>query len=583
MKGSRKPVLRCAIYTRKSSEEGLEQAFNSLEAQREACEAYIRSQAHEGWRPTTERFDDGGHSGGTLERPAMQCLLEKVRARKIDVIVIYKIDRLTRSLSDFAKLAELFDAQKVSFVSVTQQFNTTTSMGRLMLNVLLSFAQFEREVTGERIRDKVAASKKKGMWMGGNVPLGYDAVNKALAINPAEAETVRTLYRLYLKHGRVRTVVAEAGELRLRTKVRISPEGKKSGGGQFYPGHVYGILKNPIYVGRVPHKTESYPASHAAIIDEPTWNAVQEKIAANRITNRTRLNARTRSLLAGLLIDAQGNRFTPSHAVKSGRRYRYYIERALRTGVGQAKSKTRRIPAEEIESAVRSGILDLFGSTRQLLDALGPDVGVSATKRAIQKARELRQDLLHASSETWRDRLKSLLAQAVIEDAALRLRIARNGLWNCLSPSDASGRSSENETDLFDHVIPIRMTMSGIRMKLVVGGEGNQVRRQHDKSLIKAVARGHEWFERLKNGETKTVREIAKAEGVTESYVTRVMRTAFLAPDLVELILDGRQTTDFATGEILRSEGFCEEWAAQRARFSGLVAWSYPQLAVAKS
>ncbi len=242
----RRPALRCAIYTRKSSEEGLEQSFNSLHAQREACEAYIKSQAPEGWRLVREAFDDGGYSGGTLERPALRRLLDKVRARRVDVIVVYKIDRLTRSLADFARLAETFEQHGVSFVSVTQQFNTTTSMGRLMLNVLLSFAQFEREVTGERIRDKIAASKRKGMWMGGYVPLGYDAKDRMLVINEAEAETVRSLYRLYQKHGNVRAAAIEAEELGLRSKVRLGPDGHPKGGRSFSRGHIYRILANPL-------------------------------------------------------------------------------------------------------------------------------------------------------------------------------------------------------------------------------------------------------------------------------------------------------------------------------------------------
>jgi DNA invertase Pin-like site-specific DNA recombinase len=274
--------LRCAVYTRKSSDEGLEQEFNSLEAQREACEAYIRSQAHEGWRLIPDRFDDGGFSGGSLERPALKTLLDLVREQRVDVIVIYKIDRLTRSLMDFAKLAELFDKEGISFVSVTQQFNTTTSMGRLMLNVLLSFAQFEREITGERIRDKIAASKKKGIWMGGTVPVGYDVKERQLVVNETEAETVRTLFRLYLKHGTVKKVWDEAGRLGLKTKPRPKSDGRILGGKRFFPGHIYTALNCPIYVGRIPHKGESYQGTHEPIIGQEIWDAVQARMAQNR-------------------------------------------------------------------------------------------------------------------------------------------------------------------------------------------------------------------------------------------------------------------------------------------------------------
>src|SRR6202047_2911267 len=272
---------RCAVYTRKSSEEGLEQEFNSLEAQSEACEAYIRSQRHEGWVLARTRYDDGGFSGGSMERPALQRPLADIQGGPIDIIVVYKVDRLTRSLADFARLVEIFDAQGVSFVSVTQQFNTTSSMGRLTLNVLLSFAQFEREVTGERIRDKSAASKKKGMWMGGNVPLGYDASERTLVINPAEAETVRRIFALYRELGCVRRVKEEADRLGLRTKCRTTANGTERGGKLFSRGHLYTMLSNPIYAGQIAHKGQLYPAQHRALIDADTWTAVRNRFDAN--------------------------------------------------------------------------------------------------------------------------------------------------------------------------------------------------------------------------------------------------------------------------------------------------------------
>src|SRR6201987_5732239 len=270
---------RCAIYTRKSSEEGLEQEFNSLAAQREACEAFIRSQQHEGWLLARTRYDDGGFSGGNMDRPALQGLLAEIRAGRFDIVVVYKVDRLTRSLADFARLVELFDAEAVSFVSVTQQFNTTSSMGRLTLNVLLSFAQFEREVTGERIRDKIAASKKKGMWMGGNVPLGYDADERTLVINPAEAETVRHIFALYRELGCVRRVKEEADRLGLRTKCRTAANGAERGGKPFSRGHLYTLLSNPIYTGRIAHKGEPPPGQQPALIDDESWSTVRDQLA----------------------------------------------------------------------------------------------------------------------------------------------------------------------------------------------------------------------------------------------------------------------------------------------------------------
>src|SRR6266852_3265033 len=290
---------RCAIYTRKSSEEGLEQEFNSLEAQHEACEAYIRSQCHEGWGLARTLYDDGGFSGGNMERPALQRLLADIRDGRIDIIVVYKVDRLTRALADFARLVEIFDARSVSFVSVTQQFNTTSSMGRLTLNVLLSFAQFEREVTGERIRDKIAASKKKGMWMGGNVPLGYDASERTLIINPAEAETVRCIFALYLELGWVLRVKEEADRLGLSTKRSKTASGTERGGRSFSRGHIYNLLSNPVYIGEIAHKGQLYPGQHPALIDTETWISVRDQIAANATNHRRRADAAEPSLLAG--------------------------------------------------------------------------------------------------------------------------------------------------------------------------------------------------------------------------------------------------------------------------------------------
>jgi DNA invertase Pin-like site-specific DNA recombinase len=278
MAGAERKVRRCATYTRKSSEEGLDQDFNSLDAQRESCEAYIRSQAGEGWKHVRTRYDDGGYSGGTLDRPALGRLLEDIEAGKIDTIVVYKVDRLTRSLADFAKIVEVLDAHGASFVSVTQQFNTTTSMGRLTLNMLLSFAQFEREVTGERIRDKIAASKRKGLWMGGPVPLGYEPNGRTLAIVETEAKTVRTLFRLYLELGTVRRVKEEADRVGLTTKVREGADRRMRGGRSLSRGHIYHLLSNPLYIGRIAHRGESYEGQHPAIINPDTWDAVQKRL-----------------------------------------------------------------------------------------------------------------------------------------------------------------------------------------------------------------------------------------------------------------------------------------------------------------
>src|SRR3981189_3319511 len=381
---------RCAIYTRKSSEEGLEQEFNSLAAQREACEAYIRSQQHEGWLLARNRYDDGGFSGGNLERPAAQRLLTDIRAGRIDIVVVYKVDRLTRSLADFARLVELFDAQGVSFVSVTQQFNTTSSMGRLTLNVLLSFAQFEREVTGERIRDKIAASKKKGLWMGGNVPLGYDASERSLAVNPAEAETVRCIFALYRELGCVRRVKEEADRLGLRTKRSTTASGTERGGRSFSRGHIYHLLSNPIYIGEIAHKGQLYPGQHPALIDTETWTAVRDQLVTNATNHQRRADAAEPSLLAGVLVDARGERFTPSHAVKKGRRYRYYVSSALITEAGTDHAQGWRLPAQEIEDAVIRVLADALTSPAMLLERFGTaGIPSDQTRKMLDRAARL--------------------------------------------------------------------------------------------------------------------------------------------------------------------------------------------------
>ena len=329
--------VRCAIYTRKSSDEGLEQEFNSLDAQREACEAYIDSQRHAGWIALPDMYDDGGLSGGTMERPALQRLLADIKAGKVQIIVVYKVDRLTRSLADFAKIVEVLDAHGASFVSVTQQFNTTTSMGRLTLNMLLSFAQFEREIAGERIRDKIAASKAKGMWMGGNVPLGYDVKDRKLIVNEAEAATVRMIFRRYAELGSVALLKAELDRRGSSASAAKAPAAAV-GGKCFSRGALYLMLQNRLYRGEITHKGNVYPGQHEAIIDPELWQIVQDKLATNRRERSLAVGAEAPSLLAGLICDADGQRLTPTHAVKKGKRYRYYVSTALITRHAPSRS-----------------------------------------------------------------------------------------------------------------------------------------------------------------------------------------------------------------------------------------------------
>jgi len=344
--------VRCAIYTRRSTEEGLEQDFNSLDAQREACEAFIMSQKHEGWVALPALYDDGGYSGGTMQRPALQRLLADIAAGGVDIIVVYKVDRLTRALSDFAKIVEVFERHSVSFVSVTQAFNTTTSMGRLTLNVLLSFAQFEREVTGERIRDKIAASKKKGMWMGGNPPLGYDVKDRKLVVNGAEAETVRYIFRCYQELRSVRLLKEHLDAAGIVSKHRTASDGRPHGGKPIARGALYLMLQNHIYRGEIVHKDQAYPGEHDPIVDDDLWHRVQTTLETNRVHRDIGTGTRQLSLFAGLIYDARGEPMTPSHAAKKGVRYRYYVSKSLVTGNDSATKSGQRIPAASIEALV---------------------------------------------------------------------------------------------------------------------------------------------------------------------------------------------------------------------------------------
>src|SRR5438552_2391061 len=439
---------RCAIYTRKSSEEGLEQEFNSLAAQREACEAYIRSQQHEGWVLARPRYDDGGFSGGNLARPALQRLLADIRTGRIDIVVVYKVDRLTRSLADFARLVELFDAEAVSFVSVTQQFNTTSSMGRLTLNVLLSFAQFEREVTGERIRDKIAASKKKGMWMGGNVPLGYDASERTLVINPAEAETVRRIFALYRELGCVRRVKEAADRLGLRTKCSATAKGTERGGKLFSRGHLYTLLSNPIYTGQIAHKGELHPGQQPALIDDESWSTVRDQLAANTSNHRRRAKAAEPSLLTGLLVDATGDRLTPSHAVKKGRRYRYYVSAALITDAGADRAQGWRLAAREIEEAVIKILADALTSPAKLVERLGAasmpsDHIPKLLNRAVRLAAAL------GGSPDERIRLvRELVEKIIVDEKTIIVKLQRGALLGGDVPSSASADECDKAIEL---------------------------------------------------------------------------------------------------------------------------------------
>jgi DNA invertase Pin-like site-specific DNA recombinase len=370
------PKKRCAMYTRKSSEEGLDQEYNSLEAQRDAAMAFVVSQKHEGWIACIDHYDDGGFSGGNMERPALKRLLADIEARRVDVIVVYKIDRLSRSLADFAKMVELFDAHGVTFVSVTQQFNTTTSMGRLTLNILLSFAQFEREVTGERIRDKIAASKAKGMWMGGTPPLGYDVKERKLIVNEPEAELVRQIFVRFVEQGSIVRLVRELEIEGRTTKAWTTQTGKHRDGRPIDQQYLFALLRNRLYLGEMVHKGHAFPGQHQAIVSPDLWDAAHAIIDQRKMGPRVR-HTDSPALLAGLLHAGDGQRMLPTYTQKpNGKRYRYYMPYSnMRRGANSCSTKP--LPAAEIEAVV-------LGQVHQVLQQPEMVVGVWQAARAIK-------------------------------------------------------------------------------------------------------------------------------------------------------------------------------------------------------
>lgn len=423
--------IRCAIYTRKSTEEGLDQSFNSLDAQREACEAYIKSQAGEGWHLVPTRYDDGGFSGGTLNRPAMQQLLVDVDAGKVDAIVVYKVDRLTRSLLDFTKVVERLDARGVSFVSVTQSFNTTTSMGRLTLNVLLSFAQFEREVTGERIRDKIAASKAKGMWMGGNVPLGYDLVDRRLVVNPKEAEQVRCIFSRYLELGSGVALMKKLRAANIVSKRWTSRSGQQRGGAPFSCGALYYLLQNRIYLGEIVHRGVRHDGQHDAIVSAQLFDDVQQALATNRQARRERPSRKDACILAGIIFDGDGNPLTTSFSYgRGGRCYRYYVVGSL--DPSRAMEPASRIPAAPLDRLVATMVRGLFDRPISTGEVPTHIESVGVHNRSIQF--ELRPDGLlepHEPIESVCSRLAAIAAPAriVARGGTLRLIIDRAAVF----------------------------------------------------------------------------------------------------------------------------------------------------------
>ena len=547
MTGSR--VLRCAIYTRKSSEEGLEQAFNSLDAQREACAAYIQSQRHEGWRPLPAHYDDGGFSGGTMERPALKQLLSDIAAGMVDLVVVYKVDRLTRALNDFAKIVEQLDSKNVSFVSVTQSFNTTTSMGRLTLNVLLSFAQFEREVTGERIRDKIAASKKRGMWMGGPVPLGYDCRERQLIVNDVEAQQVQHIFERYIALGNVGLLKRELHLQGHRSKTRTT-KGGRTESFLFTNGALTRIITNPIYRGLVSHKGQHFVGQHEAIVSEELWKAVQAVLECRRRSHTSVPRARNRNPLLGLLSDDRERTYFVSYTKKPGHApYRYYVTK----NASDRKDRVR-LPAAELEHHVIDGLRAYVADAQRVIDDVGQPCSV---EKVIPALRELAATPEKAQWQTFRP----LLKQVIYSSSGLDLHIDRSKLHVALGVS---------KQDDLNRSLCIRWSMrlhrTGHDIRLVIpspNGEPEAAKR--NPSLIRLVGQGRKWYRQLTSGAMPSLRAIATAEGFTERYVSRVLKGSLLAPDIVQRILDGRQPVTMTVRKLL--DPIPSDWSEQRRYF----------------
>lgn len=495
-------VFRCAIYTRKSTEHGLEQEFNSLHAQRESCEAYIKSQASQGWRALPQHYDDPAYSGGNLDRPALKRLLSDMDAGKVDVVVVYKIDRLTRSLADFAKLVEVFDAKAISFVAVTQQFNTTTSMGRLTLNVLLSFAQFERELSSERVRDKVAASRRKGRWMGGSVPLGYDVKDKKLVINEAEAKTVRTIFSRYLALGSFQRLVGDLDAKGIVTKRRPISNNRTVGGIPFTYGPLAYLLKNRLYVGETGHKGEWFEGDHPAVVNRDIFEKVQQLRSTNSI-ERTATRSSNRARLTGILFDDRGNRMTPSYSTKKGVRYHFYVSTALLRGRKAQAGSVARVSASDIEAVVDS--------------ALNKQAAVASVD-----GREPQQDPMGRVE---------------------RITVGKGRLVITLRTDDEPAElvDSSDVTDAIRPASTFEVPWSPTKTRGLTRIHRDEGTAQEPNArLLQAIVRAHAWIRRLSDG-GESIEQLARSANLNPKIVRTGIRLAFLPPRVTDSVLNGDQ------------------------------------------
>jgi DNA invertase Pin-like site-specific DNA recombinase len=555
---------RCAIYTRKSTEDGLEQEFNSLDAQREACAAYVLSQRHEGWTLVPDLFDDGGFSGGSMERPGLKRLLADIQAGKVDTIIVYKVDRLTRSLADFAKIVDVLDAAGASFVSITQSFNTTTSMGRLTLNVLLSFAQFEREVTGERIRDKIAASKKKGLWMGGPVPLGYDVKDRKLVVNEAEAQTLRHIMQHYLEAESVRALVAVLAREGLRTKVQIRTSTANRGGVPFGRGCLFHLLKNRIYLGEIVHKGTAYPGEHDAIVSQDLWEQVQAKRADNGPRLKRIANTRHASLLVGLVFDGLGRRMSPSHANKGSKRYRYYITHA-EAGI-DAANPAWRAPAHDIERIVTNRLQTFLSDGTAVHAAVADCVAETRDVEAIlNAASDAALELCKPASPDRPAMLSRYIQRITLRDGSVEIAIRRASLLPDGKATAASAMNTANAMNADPILLEAETARvrRGHEVRLIIPSKASEKPIERDAQLVDLLVEAHAARSLLMASTDASIDQLAKRQGRCRTHFARLVKLSYLAPDIVTMVLEGRQPASLNRRKLMAAE-LPHRWADQR-------------------
>jgi DNA invertase Pin-like site-specific DNA recombinase len=544
---------RCAIYTRKSSEEGLAQDFNSLDAQHEACAAYIKSQASEGWKLIRERYDDGGISGGTLDRPALKRLLADIAAGQIDIVIVYKVDRLTRSLLDFAKLVEAFDKAGTSFVSVTQSFNTTDSMGRLTLNMLLSFAQFEREVTAERIRDKIAQSKARGMWMGGTPPIGYRPDGRSLAIVEEDAAIVRHIFNRYAELGNVRLLATEMEKSGIRSPSRRTTTGRALGGCPFSRGHLYRILSNPTYIARIDHGGLSHEANHLPIIEQQLWDRVQIILASNRNGDRRPSPAES-SVLAGKLFDDRGVPMVATHACKGKVRYRYYVSRDLHHSGDARSAEGWRLPAREIEPLVRTRIVSLLNDPLDLLSLATNEMPAPDELNAVAVRSTKAASALTGPRAQAANRLRGLIGEVRLRREQVSIQLNATELEKLLGIHIARAPIRVDVT--------ARLKRSGHVMRLIQR-DGSAATAAVDRTLVKAIVQGRTWWRELQANTSLTIEDLARREGLTAAYVVRIVRLAFLSPALLKSVMEGTLPAHLTVKRLTAPDAVRARWERQ--------------------